>query len=207
MKILFIDTETTGLPTDFYASYKDVENWPRLVQCSWIIKDYDTGARFDNDYIIFPEPEVLFIPKESTKIHGITTRMAREWGKCLYGVLRLLQEDLNKADLIVAHNFRFDSHIIMAEAIRKKNDEIIKAFREKRSFDTMLFCTDLCKIEKEGGVYKWPKLSELYRFLFNKDFQGAHNSLNDIRATMEIYDELKERGLIDETTYTEEPYL
>ncbi len=81
MKILFLDTETTGRPNDFNASYTEIENWPRLVQCSWILKDYDTGARFDNDYIIFPEPDLLFIPKASTRIHGITTLMARELGR------------------------------------------------------------------------------------------------------------------------------
>lgn len=31
MKILFFDTETTGLPLDYDEPYTNVKNWPRLV--------------------------------------------------------------------------------------------------------------------------------------------------------------------------------
>tara|TARA_B110000908_G_C9962776_1_gene317636 strand:+ start:106 stop:219 length:114 start_codon:yes stop_codon:yes gene_type:complete len=36
MKILFFDTETTGLPKDFNAPIEEVENWPRLVQLGYL---------------------------------------------------------------------------------------------------------------------------------------------------------------------------
>lgn len=31
MKILFIDSESTGLPKQYNASYEDVDNWPRVI--------------------------------------------------------------------------------------------------------------------------------------------------------------------------------
>jgi len=39
MKYLFFDTETTGLPMNYYAPAIDTNNWPRLVQLSYIITD------------------------------------------------------------------------------------------------------------------------------------------------------------------------
>ena len=35
-KLLFFDTETTGLPSDYNAPINNSHNWPRLVQISWI---------------------------------------------------------------------------------------------------------------------------------------------------------------------------
>ena len=37
--ILFFDTETTGLPKKYDAPASNVDNWPRLIQLSWIICD------------------------------------------------------------------------------------------------------------------------------------------------------------------------
>ncbi len=39
-QILFIDTQTTGLPKNWNAPITDTKNWPRLVQIAWIITDY-----------------------------------------------------------------------------------------------------------------------------------------------------------------------
>ena len=36
-KFLFFDTETTRLPLDYSAPSTDINNWPRLIQLSWII--------------------------------------------------------------------------------------------------------------------------------------------------------------------------
>jgi hypothetical protein len=36
---------------------------------------------------------------------------------------------------------------------------------------------------------------ELHKFLFEEEFDGAHDALNDIRATRRCYNAMKERGL------------
>ena len=41
-----------------------------------------------------------------------------------------------------------------------------------------------CKIDnpyRKG--YKWPTLSELYRILYNSEYENAHNALSDVMAT------------------------
>ena len=82
---LFFDTETTGLPRTYRASIKDLENWPRVVQLAWLMYSNSGKLLSENDYII--KPEGFMIPKEATKIHGITTKKALADGNDLSLVL------------------------------------------------------------------------------------------------------------------------
>ena len=63
---LIFDTETTGLPKDFKASYKDTDNWPRCVQIAWQLHD-DLGNVVEHkDYLI--KPDGFDIPLQSEQI-------------------------------------------------------------------------------------------------------------------------------------------
>ena len=62
----------------------------------------------------------------------------------------------------------------------------------KEFFCTMRAMTNVVKIPSPRG-YKWPKLSEAYRFLFNRDLEGAHDAMADVRACAEIYFEFHKR--------------
>ena len=42
----------------------------------------------------------------------------------------------------------------------------------------------------------WPRLEELYRKLFGRNFAGAHDAMSDIQATKECFFELKRRGIL-----------
>lgn len=180
--ILFVDTETTGLPKDYKASYKDSENWPRLVQISWILTDAKGTILEATDYII--RPEHFTIPQEATNIHGITNRMAKEEGYKLRKVLLHFLEMLDKCDFIVGHNIDFDVNVIAAELHRKELPT--SSFIIKPRACTMKAGTDFCAIPKGNG-YKWPKLSELYYHIFSETFENAHNAQSDVYATMQCY--------------------
>ena len=41
-----------------------------------------------------------------------------------------------------------------------------------------------------------PRLEELYRKLFGRNFAGAHDAMSDIQATKECFFELKRRGIL-----------
>lgn len=200
MKILFFDTETTGLPGDFDEPYTNVKNWPRLVQLSWILEDTETNEVTEHDFII--EPVGFIIPFAATKIHHITQYFAERNGKPLKEALLKFDLDLLQADLLVGHNIEFDINIVAAEFYRLKKynkgvfgtgtiNQIINKLLSKREFCTMLNGTNYTKIEVPyQDEYKWPKLAELYRYFFGYDFKGAHNSLDDIRATRECFWEM-----------------
>ena len=69
MKIMVFDTETTGLPKDYSGSIYDSNNWPYIVQLSYILFDCTEHKIIKNvDNII----RVKDIPASSTKIHKIT---------------------------------------------------------------------------------------------------------------------------------------
>lgn len=201
MKILFFDTETTGLPVNFYEPYTNIENWTRLVQLSWITEDTDTKEKKENDFII--RPEGFTIPDAAAKIHNITTEIAERDGVNLRAALSDFVQDMLLADLLVAHNIEFDKNVICSEiyrtAIKLMGEKelllefgfrIQNYFMNKRSICTMKLGTNYTKIKTAGGDYKWPKLIELYRHFFGRDFEGQHDALDDIRATRECFWEM-----------------
>ena len=189
--ILFFDTETTGLPKNWKAPVTDLDNWPRLVQLAYLVYDFDGNLIHSCNEII--KPDGFTIPTEASNVHGITTEMASQRGSDINDVFELFLIHLKRSKMIVAHNMAFDEKIIGSELIRLGYENVIVA---KEKICTMLKTVDLCKIEGPYG-YKWPKLDELYRFLFNSDFEGAHDALADIQATAKCFWELKNRGVIN----------
>ena len=189
-KILFFDTETTGLPKNYNAPINDTSNWPRLVQLSWIVAKENGTIISERDYII--KPEGYIIPKDSSDVHGITTERASKEGVRLFDVLDEFLNELNTTDYIVGHNIEFDVKVVCCEMFR---NDIDNALFSKRRICTMKSTTDLCKIPGKYG-YKYPKLQELYKKLFNRNFENAHNSAADVKATLECYFELKKKNLI-----------
>ena len=186
---LFFDTETAGLPRDYNAPSHVIKNWPRLVQLSWIITDEDCNVLSENDYIIYPDG--FTIPEDAVRFHGITTEIAKEKGKPIKEVIDMFMEDFNAATTIVGHNIDFDKKIINAELIRLGQNDIMNS---KEALCTMKGSVDYCKIPSSHG-YKWPKLQELHKKLFGCEFEDAHNSMSDVKATLKCFKEMKEKGL------------
>lgn len=201
MKILFFDTETTGLPKDYDEPYTNSDNWPRLVQLSWIIEDSNKKELEERDFII--KPDGFKIPYAATKTHHITHDWAERNGKDLFTVLQEFYPYLIEADLLVGHNIEFDINILAAEffRLRKKHQEFnycAKRLDRMPNLCTMDTGKYYTKIETNySDDYKWPKLIELYRHLFGHDFKGAHNSLDDIRATRECFWEMLRLDISD----------
>jgi len=187
---LFFDTETTGLPRSWNAPVTALDNWPRLVQLAYMAYDGDGGLIAAVDTII--KPQGFTIPVESSRIHGITTERALAEGRDLVSVLRDFKALLDPARYLVAHNMSFDEKILGAEFLRNGLPDIPAA---KHRICTMHSTTEFCAIPGPRG-YKWPKLTELHRKLFNKDFSEAHNAAADIAATAKCFWELKEQGII-----------
>lgn len=187
MLITFFNTETTGVP----HSYKlPPEQYPRIVSLAFI--QTNEGKVFKTMKAIV-KPEGFRVPEDSTKIHGITHAHAVEHGRELAQVMTEFGKAWRDSDLIVAHNFGFDSKIVDGEAWRLWGKYFVT---NKPHFCTMLHTTDVCCIPRHHG-YKFPKLQELHEHLFDKPFSGAHDALADVTATMNCFFELKKRGLIN----------
>jgi len=192
-KILFFDTETTGLPQFYNAPITQVNNWPRLVQLAFIEYYEDGTLAANHNYII--KPVGFSIPRDATHIHRITNEQAQTEGRDLTQVLDIFVNAITESSILIAHNFDFDRNIVGAEFVRKEFDT--KPILTKRSFCTMKNkdIVNFCRISGKNG-YKWPKLEELHYKLFNQKFSDTHDASIDISVTAKCFWELLGRGII-----------
>src|SRR6056300_272216 len=184
---LIFDTETTGLPKRWDAPLSDSENWPRCIQIAWQIHDAEGALLSHEDYLI--QPDGFTIPFDSEQVHGISTALAEAKGTPLVEVLDQFDAALNQVDYVVGHNVSFDRNIMGAEYLRAGLSDPLE---DKAVLDT---CTEetatLCQLPGgRGGKFKLPTLSELYHFLFQENFEEAHNATADVEATSRAFLEL-----------------
>lgn len=194
MNIIFIDSETTGLPRDWKAPASDLDNWPRCLQLAWQVTDHYGNVLEDHKYLI--RPDQWEVPKEKFWIdHGFSTEKSLAEGKPMPAVLDHMLHHIGAGEvqIICAHNISFDLKIVGAEMIRygKKTKPGLK------QICTMQHGTELCKLPgKYGKGYKFPKLQELYQYLFNKDFDNAHDAGGDVTACRLCFFEMVNRSVI-----------
>ena len=179
MKLLVFDTETTGLPKFKNSSIYKVDEWPYIVQLSYIVYDMENNdIDIIDDYIDIPEN--IEISKESSNIHGITKEMCKT-GITISEALNKFVNYINSCDIIIGHNVSFDKRRIIVEGIRNKQNIFLK---DKQFYCTMKDSAEICKIEKinsEGEKYfKYPTLTELHEFYFKKTPKNTHNAIVDV---------------------------
>lgn len=190
MKYLFFDTETTGKPKDYNGSYEDIDNWPRITQIAWMLCEEDGTVIASRQSLI--KPDGWEVPKEQFFIdNNMSTERCEAEGNPILEELEHFYAAKMSADVLVAHNIRFDHPIVWSEFIR--------AGREPRrgmtKYCTMMKLTRFCNLPGKRGP-KWPTLMELYNVVFKKDFEGAHDAMDDVKACADCFFELKNRGVI-----------
>ena len=191
---LFFDTETTGVPKDYKAPVTDSQNWPRLVSFAWILANERGGIEEHQEAIIVPAG--FTIPDQASQIHGITTEKAMKEGIPLAAALGrfIYLLDATQIEAVVGHNIAFDEKIIRAEFHRLGRVDYLE---KKERICTMIKSVQHCKLPaKSGSGYKWPKLQELHKKLFNQEFDGAHGAAADVLATARCFFELRRLGVI-----------
>lgn len=187
---LFVDTEATGLPP---SDIKHLWAWPRLVQLGWILSE-ETGDVIMQDMAII-RPEGYSIPGRVTRIHGISTKTAYEQGISLNNALKRFSQALRYSHFLIGHNIDFDYHVLLAEFHRKKINTLFSNYPR--------FCTmksprvmEFVRIMRGSDHCQYPKLSELYRILFDERLQRSHDALADAKTCADCFFELKKIGVI-----------
>lgn len=169
-------------------------NQPRLVQFAALLTD-DLGAEISSISVII-RPDGFTIPDEAAAIHGITTELAMDRGVDCYVARNVYRRWWDAAKAVVGHNVDFDLFIMDGELFRYNGCPYVWA-KPRDIFCTMQATTSICKIPSPYGYsdFKWPKLQEAYKHIFNCEFCGAHDALADVRACAKIYFWLKEQEL------------
>jgi DNA polymerase III epsilon subunit-like protein len=191
---LIFDTETTGLPKNKDGKPEDLDNWPRIVQISWIFLDkYYKCVNTETFYVKQDAP----IPKEATRIHKIDDKIVQEKGETPNLVFEKLLSDVMRTTFIVAHNIEFDLPIVESEFLRLG---IHKPFKGKKKLCTMKTGAGFCKIPRYSGRgYKYPKLEELLEHLYfpgwsNIRIIDAHDAQIDTALTAKCFIKLVDLG-------------
>lgn len=193
---LAYDTETNGLPLDPGSKdFYDTFNWPRVYQIGAIMFD-DMGFEEETMNEII-RPDNWKIPKQEFFLErGITTEYLMDVGKPINKVLPMFIEMANASDELVCHNASFDNPVMVCEFFRLKH--FPQHWSKKPQHCTKLMTEPILKLPGfKPGQYKWPTLQEAYVHFFGHEFDGAHDAMADVRATVDVFMEIKDIGLDD----------
>jgi len=100
---------------------------------------------------------------------------------------------INEADAIIGHNIEYDEEMIKLELQRLGK---LYLYQPKQVLCTMKSTVDFCGIQGNGERFKYPKLGELHKKLFDEYFIGAHDALVDVEATLRCFLELNKKGIL-----------
>jgi DNA polymerase III subunit alpha len=206
---MIFDTETTGLPMkrigEKFTSAKDLKLYDscRLVQFSAIIFDFDSKETLEEiNFIIKPKSFTI----TNSHIHGITQNKALANGIKVTTLFEKLIEIFKKYQVVklIGHNVTFDINVMISEMFRYMkvntlvNFPLLKQFEKIPYFCSMKNTVNICKLPNKNypDKFKYPKLSELYKYIFNKEATNLHNSMNDTIYTLECVVELYDFELI-----------
>ena len=216
-RMSMIRDETTRLPVmDMYGkpTYNYVNKpilasnpdmFPHVVQFSYVLYDRRQNKiiKMFNELVRLEEGVV--ITPGSQEIHHISLEQTQgqhsdgSYNPSIAEVIDEFMGDFYKADIVIAHNMRFDRNIVLSEMHRLcnrfKNSSSYKFrfekymsdyYSNKKEYCTCDYGGDECKIQAISKVgkpyYKMPKLNVLFQHLFNYelDTRKLHNALIDV---------------------------
>ncbi|GAA4160471.1 hypothetical protein GCM10022217_24560 [Chryseobacterium ginsenosidimutans] len=191
--LLFIDTETTGIPKRWDLPYSDTDNWPSAVQVSWIIYDENGNEiKRENCYI---DVDDLKISTKSFKIHGITKEFLSKNGQARSFVLEKLSADIQKYQpLIIGHFTEFDIDTLSCDFYRANLEN---PFQQSHFYCTMLKSNDY----NLNPNVNYLRLNQLFEFLFKEKMERSHDAMIDAEMTAKCFFEIRSRGEIPEDEF------
>ena len=183
MKVVILDTETTGFKTEIN----------QIGQLAYLIIINGEVKSKKNFFFTVDKMD-----KGAENTHGFSIEKLKSLsnGKRFSHYAQEIFEDLDEA-MIVCHNSQFDIPFIQIEFER-----IGVRIKPQNIFCTMKYYTNVLKIKNSYG-YKWPTLTELLDYyginsidikrkmnIFYGETSDAHDARWDIIATMEIYNRI-----------------
>lgn len=194
--ILYIDTETTGLP-DFKkpADHPSQPHVCALGMVKWDQETAEDAAYSVTELFVTPGDDWTMEPK-AQEAHGLTLEYLAANGHEIEEVLDLFEAWLAEADLLVAYNKNFDLKL-MRGALRRSGRA--DDFQGVKTWCPIHVCTKLCKIPPTPKMvasgrnhYKTASLTEAFEFLTGETMMNAHSAAADAMALAKIHAKLIE---------------
>lgn len=202
---LVFDTETTGAKSGLDPRDPDIAGIVQIFGSLYehddqdgLIKEYDITVNGEHAtrFEVLPKPFATLqtivdvgrvIEPGAQKVHGISRDTSKRLGVDPKNMAHVFEDFLDIADVIVAHNKKFDIGILGRALHEAGLDASILS--EKRAYCTMNAMRPVMRMTpKVYGDFKNPKLIEAYRYIFNEDFKGeAHDAAADAKACADIY--------------------
>ena len=157
--LVFFDLETTGVSVSS----------DRIVQIGMVKYYADGREKVEKVRLVNP---TIPISKEASEVHKITDEMVKD-EPTFKQIAKALMEFIGDSDLCGFNSNRFDVPLLMEEFSRAG----LEFNMENRN------SIDVWKIFQKMEPRN---LRAAYKFYCNKTLEGAHDALNDIRATAEI---------------------
>ena len=175
MQLVCFDTETTGL---------DVQK-EHIIQLSLVKFDTETWAVTDQrDWYILPEGPFT-IPAEAEAVHHISKDFLLEHGVSLRSVYDDLIAFTDGCDMLSYNGNGYDAPILHYNLKRLGLDF---AFDGRTWYDALLLeRIHTAGMVDENGEKVHNNLTAAYTRYYGHPFEGAHNSLDDVLATIEVF--------------------
>lgn len=171
---LFFDTETSGLPQD----------GGQLMQLGAILTDGDLRELDVFDTLVQVPVQTAVHPK-AFEAHGLTVARVNAEGRAAPAALARFSEMAARARAALAYNNKFDLAIMDAMYKMHGLPNPLPALPQRCLMTEM---TPRARIPgKFKGTFKWPKLQEAHMFCTGRAFDGAHDALADVRASIEVF--------------------
>lgn len=197
-RILFLDTETTGLPSD--TAPIEFSGNPVPIEVASVLCETDDRDSRRNTYCTYIGFNDVQCDPHAFAAHRIEDDTRKSLGRAPRGVMTKIIADMTLALSVVGHNIQFDLKMLRIAAYRADSSgTLLEALdSEIARLDvqcTLNLATDICclpatermRARFPGKLYKPPNLGEAYRFFFGRDFTGAHGALADCLAARDVY--------------------
>jgi DNA polymerase-3 subunit epsilon len=188
--LLFVDTETTGLPQRWDKPYSAERNWPHIAQLAWgVYTPEGQLLKAENYYLRVPAGRMQ---ASAVAIHGLTPEFLQEQGQEPRDVLERLRQDLLLYQpLVVGHYLQLDFHVIGAGFHRVGLENPLGALPT--------LCTmQLTNITPPQHGRRYLRLGELHEQLFHTPMVLQHDAWADAQATADCYFEMQRQHMLTE---------
>jgi DNA polymerase III subunit epsilon len=184
--LLFVDTETSGLPRRWDLPYGVPGNWPYSVQIAWAV--YSRQGELEKTENHYVSDDDFKMDPVALSIHGITRERRLREGKSRQEILTRFAADLEQYQpLVVAHFMQLDYHMLGADFNRIGRENPLQQYP--------VFCTMLATSKYVSNPRaKYLRLDRLYYVLFQRELTNQHDALTDARATAECFFEMYRIG-------------